>query len=62
MARVAAIVDGTSWRWPPTQSTALLQLARSLPLDCVPCYTREDVLVWEGDHKGFSRLGMLGRL
>ena len=35
MARVAAIVDGSSWRWPPAQSTDLLQLARSLPLDCV---------------------------
>ena len=52
MAKVATIIDGSSWSWPPAQSAALLQLACSLPLDCVPCSTREDEMVWHDDPRG----------
>ena len=52
MAKVATIIDGSSWSWPPAQSAALIQLARSLPLECVPCSTREDELVWHDDPRG----------
>ena len=52
MATVATIIEGSSWRWPPARSAALLALAHSMTLDYIPCSTREDELIWEEDCRG----------
>ncbi|XP_022867953.1 uncharacterized protein LOC111387616, partial [Olea europaea var. sylvestris] len=47
LAKVAVIVEGDTWRWPPVHSLALSDLMRDTLATFRPNSNREDVLRWE---------------
>ena len=52
MAKVASIIDGSTWRWPFSQSHDLLDIIHAMPSDYCPDSSKEDELVYEEDLKG----------